>query len=168
MVISLGFFTSIASHMYQSPYRLVYKKCSLCCCSNKVKAPRVFGFLLHSWLEVSIVFQQDSNSSYINREYSRSAMETYNKCVSCGLLGLQVNALKIQNPLYITGWRLCHISTPDSLQVEHDLHRPTTKIFFNVRLAAAERAASLVAMQHRCLPLYGAQFLDGTRKARCV
>lgn len=31
------------------------------------------------------------------------ALEMYNKCVSCGSRGLQVNALKIQNPLYFTG-----------------------------------------------------------------
>lgn len=30
-------------------------------------------------------------------------METYNKRFSRGLLGLQVNELKIQNPFYITG-----------------------------------------------------------------
>lgn len=132
------------------------------------QAPHIFRFLPHSWLLVRIVFQQDSNSSHINREYSRVCFGNVNKCVSCGLLGLQVIALKIQNTLYITGWRLCHISALDFLQAEHDLHKPTTKIFCNVRLTTAERAASSVALQHRCLPLYGAKSLDETRQAKCV
>lgn len=57
------------------------------------------------------------------------------------------------------------ISALDSLQVEHELHMPTAKLIFNVRLTAADRAASSVAIQHRCRPLYGTQFLDETQGA---